>query len=145
MCLLARVKSDHTALWFYPAFDFTSGGFQFWAREIYFCHEENIQVFICEFSTVRPQGRRCLQDPLCKLSALLSREIKREEQYLHSEGFTLAFSGPHFITRTGKLLCMCERAQHNKNRNYITIIISVLEELLPMAMWNCRALFPPAL
>lgn len=74
--------------------------------------------------------------PRSPVQTIRSSEPRNQERraILHSEGFTLAFSGPHFITRTGKLLCMCERAQHNKNRNDITIIISVLEELLPMAM-----------
>lgn len=53
---------------------------------------------------------------------------------LHLEAFALAFSGPHFITRTGKPLCMCEKAQHNNNRNGMTIIISVLEVVLPVAL-----------
>lgn len=73
--LPARVKSDHRALWFYPASNFTSDGFQFWAKVCLLWGEK---VFSCEFST-HSQRWTQLQDNLCKLSTHLSFRTVREE------------------------------------------------------------------
>lgn len=74
--------------------------------------------------------------PRSPVQTIYSSELQNCERrvMLHSEWFALAFSGPHLIMRTGKPLCMCERAQHNNNRNDMTITISVLGMVLPVAL-----------
>lgn len=74
--LPARVKSDHRALWFYPASDFTSDGFQFWAK-VYLLWGEHpsFQLWISTHSQRWTQ----LQDNLRKLSTHLNFITVREE------------------------------------------------------------------